>query len=147
MALLYATRSEFGIAALEGKTGRVGEVPSDELQRRRLQTVALLVTVLFAIAHAVFVGAFSPAVVEFDALCALLSSTWHGVPLIALLHLLGTLAAASVVAFGFAGLDVLGRRWARWIGIFSVVVGAVLFLLGALAVLRFATGSGAVFLL
>ncbi len=117
--------------------------------RRRLEVVALLVAIAFGVVHGASIGGVSGPAPDYDAVCATQSSTWQSIPVVALSHLLGVLAAASAV--GLAVARVASERFvalsALWAARLGVAVLVSLFLLGAVAVFRFATGSGAIFLL
>ena len=82
----------------------------------------------------------------YPTLAAHLSSTWHGVPVLAIAYCLGV--AAAVFHFcnglwGFAaswGVATSQRAQAR-IGVFAGILGVVLFALGEATVVYFATGT------
>jgi hypothetical protein len=73
-------------------------------------------------------------------LFALASTTWHGLPLVALVSVLGWAAATTVLACALGDLMALtvGRARARFL---RAVLGLGLFAVGSSAVLRYATGS------
>jgi hypothetical protein len=73
-------------------------------------------------------------------LFALASTTWHGLPLVALAGVLGWAAASTVLACALGDLMSLtvGRARARRL---RAVLGLGLFAVGSSAVLRYATGS------
>lgn len=120
--------------------------PADLVQR--LSAVVLLVFLLLHVWQfpaRVWLGELDP-VDYYPALCASLSSTaWGGVPLVAIGYLVGVAAAAVHGAGGVyraalrSGLVSAARQrlWLRCCG----VVGAAVFVLGALIVIDLATGS------
>ncbi len=73
-------------------------------------------------------------------LFALASTTWHGLPLVAFVAVLGWAAAATVLAGAFGDLmsQTMGRTRAR---VLRAGLGLGLFAVGSSAVLRYATGS------
>ncbi|MBN2197557.1 MAG: hypothetical protein JW751_32560 [Polyangiaceae bacterium] len=81
----------------------------------------------------------------FPHLCALLSGTVHGVPLRAILYLLGLAAATYHLANGLRGFCfgwglTTSRRASQRVGAASAALGLALFALGATTVVYFATG-------
>lgn len=116
-----------------------------------VQPLSAAVLLVFLVIHAaqfpvrVRTGQLAPGDV-YPQLCALLSSTaWGGVPVAALGYLVGTAAAAVHAAHGVYRVGLDGRaigdarrgRWAACCGL----IGAGLFVLGALIVIDLATGS------
>lgn len=82
----------------------------------------------------------------FPVLTAHLSSTWHGVPVLALVYLAGIAAAVFHFANGLWGFAaswgiVTSRAAMRRVRIVGAIVGVTLLLMGETTVLYFATGS------
>ncbi len=132
---------------------------SAEIERRRygdrrffvLQRVSAVLVLLFVLAHAwelrlqrLFFGL--PADGLYTMLTAHLSSTWAGIPYVALLYILGILAATVHFANGlFAasavwnlGPSPAGRRKIRLV---TAALGLLLFLIGTATAIGLATGT------
>jgi succinate dehydrogenase/fumarate reductase cytochrome b subunit len=117
----------------------------------RLRRTAALTTLVFLVAHVielpgrVWTGGIASGSL-FDVVSAHLSSTWHGLPLVALFYLIGTAATLTHMALAIRGylpsvgyvLDARAQRALAW-GLAGV--GALLFLLAGDTIVFFATGS------
>jgi succinate dehydrogenase/fumarate reductase cytochrome b subunit (b558 family) len=82
----------------------------------------------------------------YPSLCAHMSSTWHGVPLVAIAYILGIAASVYHFANGLWGFCfswgiTVSRRSQRMAATVFGLVGLAVFLLGANTAIYFATGS------
>lgn len=133
----------FAARELQRRTATVGEADASERARalRILERVALVVVLLFSVLHGVQIvwpllrGTFAPDDVRPE-LTAMLSSTEHGAPLLAITYLFGVGAATFV-----ASRQSL-RAWSgkRALGRVAVALGIFAYLLGSYAVIRCASG-------
>ncbi len=114
---------------------------------QRLTGLVVLAFVLFHIVELRLLPEASTLVPtdRFPQLCALLSSTVGGVPVRAVLYLLGLAAASYHLANGLRGFCsgwgiVASRRAGRIVGAAAAVGGLALFALGASTIVYFSTG-------
>lgn len=109
--------------------------------RSRLAAFVAVFGALFLVLHVIMMGGLTRQLIEYDVLCALLSSTSWGIPAWALVHVLGVSAVGghlSLVVHARAARA--GWRHGGWL---SALVFVLVFCVGTAAVLRFATGSSA----
>lgn len=149
--LPLAFHAVYGVVLAFGARHNVGKYPYSRNWMYTMQRVTGILALLFIGFHLSeywlkrWLGQMSPEQL-YPALCANLSSTWGGVPLIGFIYLVGI--AASVIHFanglwGFCfswGITVSRRAQATAAWVFGLV-GLGIFLLGANTVIHFATGA------
>jgi succinate dehydrogenase/fumarate reductase cytochrome b subunit len=141
----------YGVWLTTRASPNVGRYPLARNWMYILQRVTGILTLLFVIYHLwefrlqkAFYGMGTEAF--YGTLQAHMSSTWHGIPCVALLYLTGIAAATfhfanGLSTFCFGWGIAITRPAQKRLGLVFGVFGACLFFLGADTVVWFATGS------